>query len=36
MADDTQTEDKKKGGFFRKLMKLAIVTRDPPEGTGTR
>jgi len=25
MADDTQAEDKKKGGFFRKLMKLAIV-----------
>jgi hypothetical protein len=25
MADDAPAEDKKKGGFFRKLMKLAIV-----------
>ncbi len=26
MADDTEaTEDKKKGGFFRKLMKIALI-----------
>ena len=25
MADDTETAPKKKGGFFRKLMKIAFI-----------
>jgi len=25
MADETETSEKKKGGFFRKLMKLAFI-----------